>query len=265
MVPPCQVKPFLVGNKNDHNDALAIAEASRRPRASFVPVKTLDQQDIQSLQRIRQQQIKQRTAVSNQLRGLMAEYGIVMPVGLANLRRCVPEILEDQGDQLTEVSRRFIHRLYWDIKGLDQKIAQTESEVAGLLKDSEDYQRLLTIPGVGPNTAAEALAAIGDPAYFKNGRQLAAWIGLTPRQHASGETSYLRGISKRGNSSLRRLLIHGARSVMNYSANKEDRLSRWLNALSARANPCRVIVALANKLARIIWAVLAKKQAYCPA
>ncbi len=262
LIPPYQVKPFVVGNKNDHNDAIAIAEASFRPKATFVPVKTLEQQDIQSLQRIRERQMKQRTATANQLRGLMAEYGIVVPVGLHNLRKLVPDILENAEQPLTPVARTFIHRLYRELTHHDQQIEALEEELAALLKHNKDYQRLQTIPGIGPMIAATLIASVGDAHYFKNGRQMAAWAGLTPRQYASGEKSYHKGITKRGDRVLRKLLIHGARTVLNWCEKKNDKLSLWLKALSKRAHPCKVVVALANKLARIAWAILASQQPY---
>lgn len=262
LIPPYQVKPFVVGNKNDRNDAVAIAEAAFRPKASFVPVKTLAQQDIQSLQRIRERQMKQRTATANQLRGLMAEYGVVLPTGIRHLRHQVPEILENAEQPLTSVARQFIHRLYRELIHYDETIKTLEDELAALLKHNEDYHRLQTIPGIGPMVAATLVASVGDTHYFKNGRQMAAWAGLTPRQHASGEKSYHKGITKRGDRTLRRLLIHGARTVLNWCQNKHDKLSLWLKALSQRLHPCKVVVALANKLARIAWAVLAKRQPY---
>jgi transposase len=262
LIPPYQVKPFVVGNKNDANDAIAIAEASRRPKATFVPVKTLEQQDIQSLQRIRERLMKHRGAIANQLRGLLAEYGIVLPKGIHHLRSQVPLILEDAEQSLTVVAREFVHALYRELITHDEQINQYEQSLAALLETNEDYQRLQTIPGIGPVIAATLVAAVGDAHYFKNGRQMAAWIGLTPRQHASGEKSRMKGISKRGDRVLRRLLIHGARTVLNWCEKKTDKLSLWLKSLSSRAHPCKVIVALANKLARIAWSVLATKQPY---
>ncbi|MES9861931.1 MAG: IS110 family transposase [Candidatus Thiodiazotropha sp. LLP2] len=262
LIPPYQVKPFVIGNKNDHNDAIAIAEASRRPKASFVPVKSLEQQDLQSLQRIRERLIKHRTATGNQLRGLLAEYGVIIPKGLRYLRAQVPLILEDAEQPLTVVARDFINRLYRELVGHDKQIDEIEKELAALVEQSDDYQRLLTIPGVGPVVATTLLASVGDANCFKNGRQMAAWIGLTPRQHASGENSRMMGISKRGDRTLRKMLIHGARTVLNWCGPKTDKLSLWLKALSSRAHPCKVIVALANKLARIAWAVLATGKPY---
>lgn len=262
LIPPYQVKPFVVGNKNDHNDAIAIGEASRRPKASFVPVKTLEQQDIQSLQRVRERQVKHRTAISNQLRGLLAEYGVVMPAGIHKLRAQVPQILEDAEQTLTVVARQFINQLNNEFQALETRIAFTESELKALLKDNKDYNLLQTIPGVGPMTASAMIATVGDPNYFKNGRQMAAWIGLTPKQHASGEKSRMQGMSKRGDRHLRKLLIHGARTVLNWCKGKTDKLSLWLQSLQRRAHDCKVMVALANKMARIIWAVLKTQQPY---
>lgn len=262
LIPPYQVKPFVIGNKNDHNDAIAIAEASLRPKASFVPVKTLSQQDIQSLQRIRDRLIKHRTATANQLRGLMAEYGIVVPVGLATLRKKIPDIVEDADQPLTHVARKFVNGLYKELLTHDELIKETENERNALVQHNEAYHLLMTIPGIGPVIAATLLAAIGDAKYFKNGRQLAAWLGLTPKQHASGDNSVMKGISKRGNRTLRRLLIHGARTVMNWCKKKNDKLSMWIKDLSQRACASKVIVALANKLARIVWGVLNSNQPY---
>ncbi|MES9830609.1 MAG: IS110 family transposase [Candidatus Thiodiazotropha sp. DIVDIV] len=262
LVPPYQVKPFVLGNKNDHNDAIAIAEASRRTKASFVPVKSLEQQDLQSLQRIRERLMKHRTATGNQLRGLLAEYGIVLPKGLHYLRAQVTLILEDADQTLTTVARGFIHRLYRELVGHDKQISEIQTELSTLLVDNDDYKRLQTIPGIGPVVAATLLASVGDAHYFKNCRQMAAWIGLTPRQHASGEKSRMLGISKRGDRTLRKMLIHGARTVLNWFGSKTDKLSLWLKALSSRAHPCKVIVALANKLARVARAVLATDKAY---
>jgi transposase len=206
--------------------------------------------------------LKHRTAIGNQLRGLLAEYGIVLPKGLRYLRTKVPSILEDAEQPLTTVARSFVHRLYRELIDHDKQICQVEAEQSALVEQNDDYQRLLTIPGVGPVIARTLLASVGDANYFKNGRQMAAWIGLTPRQHASGEKSRMMGISKRGDRTLRKLLIHGARAVLNWCGPKTDKLSLWLKSLSSRAHSCKVIVALANKLARIAWAVLASGKPY---
>jgi len=187
LIPPYQVKPFVIGNKNDHNDAIAIIEASRRPKATFVPVKTLEQQDIQSLQRVRELQMKHRTATANQLRGLFAEYGIILPVGINHLRKEIPDILENAENSLTTVARRFIHRLYRELHSCDDNINELEQELSAILKHNKNYQLLQTIPGIGPMVAATLVASVGDANYFKNGRQMAAWAGLTPKQVARTE------------------------------------------------------------------------------
>lgn len=261
-IPAFMVKPFVVGNKNDRNDALAIAEASFRPSIRFIPVKPVEQQDIQSLQRIRERMIKVRTGDINQLRGLLAEYGEICPKTFAGLRKKLPFILEDADNELSTVARSFIQRVYQRLLQQNQDIKEVEEELNQLIKNREDYKRLCTIPGVGPIVAATILASINDANGFKNGRQLAAWIGLTPKLYASGDVERLGKISKRGNASLRKMLIHGARTVLNWCDRKQDKLSVWLKALKQRMTGCRAVVALANKLARIVWAVLANKTSY---
>ncbi len=204
LIPPHQVKPFVMGNKNDHNDAIAIAEASMRPKATVVAVKTLAQQDIQSLERIRERLIKARTALANQLRGLLAEYGVTIEKKVATLRSNIPLILEDAENALTPMSREFVNNLYEELLSLDREIASTERRSESLLVNNDDYKRLQTIPGIGPVTSRGIICVINDPRQFKNGRQMSAWVGLTPKQHASGEASRMGGISKRGNQGLRR-------------------------------------------------------------
>jgi len=262
LIPPHQVKPFVIGNKNDHNDAVAIAEASRRPRAKFVAVKSLEHQDIQSLERIRERLIKTRTALANQTRGLLAEYGINIKKSLKQLRSAIPQALEDADNQLTVISREFIQGLFDELKALDQRISDNENISAQRLKNNDDYQRLQTIPGIGPIISRGFICAINNVQQFKNGREMAAWIGLTPKQHASGDKSKMMGISRRGNQALRKQLIHGARSVVRWCEGKDDPLSLWLQKLLKTKHKNRVVVALANKLARIAWAILAKNENY---
>ena len=265
LIPPHQVKPFVVGNKNDHNDALAIAEASKRPKVTFVAVKTLDQQDLQSLSRIRDRLVKTRTALANQLRGLLAEYGVIIPKSLKALRENIPLALEDDSNQLTVISRGFVNDLYLELIELDEKVRLNEKQSAALLADNNDYKLLQTIPGIGPIVAASLVCAVSDAKQFKNGRQMAAWSGLTPKQHASGDSSRMGGISKRGNQSLRRQVIHGARSVVRHCEGKDDELSLWLKNLLKTKHKNKVTVALANKIVRMAWAILYKKEAYNPA
>ena len=262
LIPPFIVKPFVIGNKNDANDALAIAEASLRPNIRFVAVKSTEQQDIQSLQRINERMIKIRTGDVNQLRGLLAEYGVVVGLGIPTLLKAVPDILEDATNELTLAARSFILRIYRNIQRMSAQIDEVKTQLTDLIKDKAEYALLQSIPGIGPVTSAALMASVGDAGAFKNGRQLAAWIGLTPKQYASGETNRMGKISKRGNSTLRKYLIHGARTVLNWCEKKDDVLSCWLQKLKVRMNGCKAVVALANKLARIIWSVLISKQPF---
>lgn len=262
LIPPFIVKPFVIGNKNDANDALAIAEASLRPKIRFVSVKSTEQQDIQSLQRICERTIKTRTGDVNQVRGLLAEYGVVVDLGVNTLLNAIPEIIEDANNELTHTARSFIKRLSDNIKSLGKQLDELKNQLTELIKDKPEYKLLLSVPGVGPVIAASVMAAVGDANAFKNGRQLAAWIGLTPSQYASGETNRMGKITKRGNSTLRKYLIHGARTVLNWCDKKDDVLSHWLKKLKERMHGCKAVVALANKLARIIWSVLTTKQEF---
>ncbi len=262
LIPPHQVKPFVVGNKNDRNDAVAIAEASRRPRATFVQVKTLEQQDVQSLDRIRQRLIKSRTALANQIRGLLAECGIIFKTGISTLRSELPYVIEDADNDLTWVAREFIADLQHELFELDQRIKKVEVTATELLSQNAHYHLLLSIPGVGPAIARAMICSVNDARQFKNGRQMAAWVGVTPKQHASGEQSRMSGISKRGNQNLRRQLIHGARAVVSNCQSKDDPLSRWVQNLLLTKGKNTVCVALANKLTRIAWAVLKTGECY---
>jgi transposase len=262
LIPPHQVKPFVMGNKNDHNDAIAIAEASMRPKSTVVAVKTLAQQDIQCLERIRDRLIKERSALANQTRGLLAEYGVIIDKTVAALRLKIPLVLEDAENSLTPIAREFTHNLYEELLSIDRRIAATEKLSESLLVNNDDYRRLQTIPGIGPVTSRGIICAINDAKQFKNGRQMSAWVGLTPKQHASGEVTRMGGISKRGNRVLRRQFNHGARAVIRWCEEKDDALSMWLKKLLKTKPKCKVIVALANKLARIAWAVLAKGEEY---
>ncbi len=234
LIPPFAVKPFVIGNKNDHNDTIAIGEAYFRPRIRFVKVKTVEQQDIQSLTKIKDLLTKHKTALVNQLRGLLSEYGLVMPKTIPALYKAIPGFLEDAENELSPVSRAFIHRQFNNLIQTTEQIEGVKLELNELVKNKDDYQRLLTIPGIGPIIAATLMGAVSDPGSFKNGRQFAAWLGLTPSQYSSGEVNRMGGITKRGNSALRRLLIHGARSVLNWCDKKEDDLSCWLKNIKKR-------------------------------
>ena len=231
LMAPHYVKPYVKSNKNDYNDAEAICEAVQRPTMRFVPVKSLEQQDIQMIHRLRERLVKERTRLVNQTRGLLAEYGLVLPQGIAAVRRQLSEVLEDGENGLTELSREQFAELLNEICEADEKLKRYERRIEQLNQAHEVCQRLDEVMGIGPVTASALYAAAGAAREFKNGRHFSAWLGLVPRQHSSGGKNQLPGISKRGNAYLRTLLIHGARAVLRYCSHKTDRLSRWAQAL----------------------------------
>jgi len=265
LIAPQFVAPYRQGNKNDYNDAQAIAEAAQRPNMRFVSIKSIEQQDVQMLHRIRQRQVKQRTALTNQTRGMLAEYGIVMNKGKKAFKEALPEILEDANNQLTVISRALFSGLYEEFLELSNKIEAFEKSILHESKINTTCQRLHGILGVGPLTATALYAAVGDGKEFKNGRHFSAWCRLVPKQHSTGGKNNLLGISKRGNTYLRTLFIHGARAVLFHSVNKTDRFSRWANALKERAGFNKACVAIANKLARVAWVVMAREEEFNPA
>jgi transposase len=264
LMAPQFVKPYVKTNKNDAADAEAICEAVQRPSMRFVPIKTREQQAMLSLHRARQGFVKARTAQANQIRGLLAEFGLVIPVGMAHIHERVPEILEDAENQLPGSMRQLIDRLREHLKELDRQVKELEKQILALHRVNEESKRLEQIPGIGPITATALVASLGDARHFDNGRQVAAFLGLVPKQHSSGGKNVLLGISKRGDRYLRTLLIHGARSVV--SAQKKrvqkkqqqptERDESWLSRLLSRRHPNVAAVALANKNVRIVWAML---------
>ena len=258
LMPPQYVKPYVKTNKNDASDAEAICEAVTRPNMHFVPIKSTEQQAILSLHRIRQGYVKARTAQANQIRGLLAEFGLEIPQGIGYISKRVPDILEDASNELPGILRIEIQSLLEHLNELDTRADHCEKKIVAWHKQSETSKKLEAIPGIGPLTATALVASIGDAKNFKNGRQVAAWLGLVPRQHSSGGKQNLLGISKRGDIYLRTLLIHGARSVIYRSGQKENPTDRqsWLNQLTQRRNKNVAAVALANKNARIVWALL---------
>jgi transposase len=262
LIPAQHVKPLVRGNKNDYNDALAIAEALGRPGLRFVGLKSAAQQDIQALHRLRSRCVAERTALCNQLRGLLAEYGIVLPRGVASLRLGIPELLEDADNGLSALFRRLLAERYRQLQELEGHLATYTRELAHHSTANEACQRLQTIPGYGPVLASVFHGAVGDGAAYRRGRDVAASLGLVPRQHSSGGQARLLGISKRGDRYLRSLLVHGARSVVSRAAGKHDPLNLWITRLRERRGFNRAVVALANKLARIGWAVLARNTTY---
>lgn len=265
LIAPQYVKPYVKGNKNDYNDAEAIAEAAQRPSMRFVPIKSVEQQDVQNVHRQRERLKKARTALVNQVRGLLAEYGMVINKGVAAVRRDLPDILEDAENGLTPCSRTLFAEHLDELRAIDQRFAHCEERIKAVNKENEVCQRLDDVLGIGPITASAVYAAAGDGKDFVNGRHFSAWLGLVPGQHSSGGKAVLLGISKRGNTYLRTLFIHGARAVLRYSADKTDRFSRWAQSLLARRGHNKACVAVANKMARIAWVIMAKGETYRPA
>jgi transposase len=264
LIPPQHVKPFVQGNKNDYNDARAIAEAVNRPRMSFVAVKTEEEHDIQAVHRIRSQCLRDRTALSNSTRGLLGEYGISFSKGLAALRRRIPELLEDAENSLSFRFRNILARRYEQLVELDEHIVFYTKELELLSQQDDGCQRLQTIPGYGPIIASAFRSTIGDGQSYVCGRHAAASLGLVPKQWSSGGKNVLLGISKRGDRYLRTLLVQGARAVVLRAANRDDQLSRWINRLQERRGWHKTVVAVANKLARIGWAILRHNTNYEP-
>ncbi|MHB8347635.1 MAG: IS110 family RNA-guided transposase [Acidiferrobacterales bacterium] len=252
------VKPYVKSNKSDFLDAEAIAEAVTRPTMRFVPLKTLAQRDTQALHRVRQGLVAQRTMLVNQIRAFLLEYGIPVAKGISRIGTALPGLLEDAENGLTDRMRALLCELREALTGLDERIKCLSSEIEREARNDPACERLMTIPGVGPLTATALIAAIGDGKAFRSGRELAAFLGLVPRQYSTGGKPKLLGISKRGNTYVRTLLIHGARAVLRHSAGRTDRLGEWVVALDNRAHANVVAVALANKNARIAWAVLTK-------
>ena len=258
LMAPQFVKPYVKTNKNDVADAEAICEAVSRPNMRFVPIKNGEQQAVLSLHRARQGFVKARTAQANQIRGLLSEYGIILPQGISHIAKRVPQILEDGENDLPGVFRQLLFRLGEHLKELDRQVTELEAQIQLWHRESEASRRLAQIPGVGPITASALVASIGDAKAFKNGRQLAAWLGLVPRQHSSGGKPLLLGISKRGDTYLRTLLILGSRAVLRVAERQPGYQASWLARLLERRNSNVAAVALANKNARTVWALLAQ-------
>jgi len=265
LVPPHLVKGFARGNKNDAKDALAIAECALRPKLHPVQVKTIEQQEYQALLRYRSRQKQLQIAASNQARGLLAEFGLVFPKSAAAFKRAVPELLEDGDNDLTPVTRKIIYELYEEYMNLGRRIADLDKEVSAAVHAHPLMKCLTKLRGIGPITAMALFTSIGKARHFKNARMLPAWIGLVPRQHGTGGKIRLGPISKRGDQYLRILLIHGARTVLNWAKKRTDALSMWVKQLAARRGRHKAIVALANKTARIVWVALNKGIEHVPA
>lgn len=262
LIAPQFVKPYVKGNKHDAADAAAICEAASRPDMRFVAIKAAQAQAVLALHRVRDGFIKGRTAKANQLRGLLAEFGLVMPQGMVKLMK---EVIADEGNGLPVLMRDIAQRLLSHLLELDRQVQEIDNQVRQLSRQSDVCRRLEQVPGIGPITATALEATVGgNIGTFKNGRQLAAFLGLVPKQHSSGGKERLQGISKRGDGYVRRLLVHGARSVLRHTICKPERSSSWLAQLAARRNRNVACVAQANKTARIVWAMLAHEREFQP-
>ncbi|MEJ2753981.1 MAG: IS110 family transposase, partial [Chloroflexota bacterium] len=262
LISPQFVKPYVKSNKNDRNDAEAICEAVSRPTMRFVAIKSVAQQDRQALHRVRQRLIGQRTALINQIRGLLAEYGIVVARQPASLRRRLPEILEDAENDLSGQARALFAQLYDELRQLQRRINPVDEAIKAIAGEDEICRRLQAVEGVGPLTATALTAAVGDARAFKNGRQFAAYLGLVPRQYSSGDKLRLGSISKRGDTYLRTLLIHGARNVVRWAAHRDTPRASWIRSLVQRCGAQKAAVAVANKNARVLWVLMARGECY---
>lgn len=261
MMSPQFVKPYVKSNKNDRNDAEAIAEACTRPNMRFVATKTIAQQDMLAIHRARELSIKLRTAISNQIRGLLNEYGITLPQGISRIRK-LPEILDTHTEKLSSLTVELITKIREQFNFCDEQIKDYDSQLHHLAQNNDIHAEIQKVPGIGPITATAIVATIGDAKLFRNGREVAAWLGLVPRQHSSGNKTVLGGISKRGDRYIRKLLIQGARTVVKSCENKTDKLGLWVAKKKQQGGYNKASVALANKNARMIWAMMATGECY---
>jgi transposase len=262
LIPAQFVKPFLKSNKNDYLDAEAIAEAVQRPSMRFVPLKSEEQLDLQALHRVRDRLVSRQTSVINQLRAFLLERGITFRKGRLFLRKNMPAILEDAGCTLSPRMQFIIHGLWREWIAVENQIAEATAAIEQIAKQDEGCRRLVEVPGVGALVASAMVAAVGNGSAFARGREFSAWLGLVPKQYSTGGKAKLLGISKRGNQYLRRLFIHGSRSVLAHVRRETHPLGPWMNSLETRMHRNVAAVAVANKLARIAWAVLYSGQPY---
>ena len=263
LINPRFVKPFVKGSKNDAVDAEAIYEAALRPTMRFVPVKSIEQQDLQSLHRARDRVVCVRTALINHMRGLLAEYGVILPQGAWRFTTQATTAIEEA--ELSDLTREIFMDMLDQFNDLNRQLDKLDAHLVTICRTNEACRRLSKLPGVGPVIATALVAAVDDGQHFRSGRELAAWIGLVPRQYTTGGKPRLGGIGRRANHYLRRQMIHGARSVVMRLAKHDDRRSEWLKGLTARRGFNRTIVALANKTARIAWALLTRNEDYVAA
>lgn len=257
---PQFVKPYVKSNKNDSRDAEAICEAVQRPSMRFVGVKTIEQQDVLAIHRVRERLVKQRVSIANQIRGLLMEYGIVIAQGIAQVRKKLSVIIDDEENELSAMGRELFCDLREQLTAADDKVSEYDKKIEMLCRQNETCQRLTQLQGIGALTATALVATIGDAHVFKNGREMAAFIGLVPKQHSSGGKQVLLGISKRGDRYLRCLLIHGARAALTRGKHLPAKKAAWLKSLKERRGANKTIVALANKNARVMWAMMARQE-----
>ena len=262
LIPAQHVTPFVRGNKNDRNDALAIAEASKRPHIRFVPIKTEYQQEISSLHRIRERLLKQKTAASNQARGVLSEFGVTFETGKAAFICGMTALIKDEKYSL--LLRTMMAELLHEYNQLVKRIDSIDSHLTAFVQNNPYGAILLSIPGIGFIVASALIAAIDKGQMFKNPREFAVWLGITPQQYASGNSSYMGGITKRGDRYLRKQLIHGARAALNHHKNKTDQISLWAGRLLERKCYNKVVVAMVHRIARLVWILLQRKTLYTP-
>ncbi len=262
LMSPRFVRPYVKSNKNDARDAEAICEAVGRPSMRFVAIKSQAQQDMMALHRVRSLLIRERTALMNEMRGLLAEYGVVVAQGALALRRALATIVADHEARVSDLLREILSEMSERLRLFEERLRRYDLRITGLARADERAIRLMAVEGIGPLTATAMIAAVGDARQFHSGRELSAWLGLVPRQHSSGERTVLLGISKRGDRYLRTLLIHGARSTLRHVARKRDPRSRWVEKLKERRGSNIAAVALANKNARVVWALLTRAEEY---
>lgn len=263
LIPPQFVKPYVKSNKNDWRDAEAIAEAAGRPNMRFSTVKSVRQQEIQHTHRVRARILRSQTALSNEIRGILSEYGIVISCGRKALRE-IPAIIEKSPKQITADGKCIVTELLNEYWIGEARLAKLDKDIEGQVKAHPVCKRLMTIPGVGPTTASAIVAATPGAHMFKNGRQFSAWLGLVPKQLSTGGKPRLLGISKRGDAYIRQLLVHGARSVLKVAHKKKDRISTWATKMKQTKGWNKAAVAMANKNARIIWALMTSEQDFKP-
>lgn len=261
-ISPQHVKPFVQGNKNDKNDARAIVIASQQDGMPTVPIKTVEQQEMQLHHRYRESLVQDRTSLANRIRGYLREMGIFLALGLSQVRKVVPLLLEDASNELTGEMREIISSCHKKVLELDKEIERYKQKIEQFCNQNDQCGRLRQLPGVGPLTASIIYATVGNPLHFKNGRHFAAYLGLVPKEHSSGGKQCLMGISKRGNRYIRGLLIHGGRSVVKNSDKKSDYVSCWITRIKKERGYNKASVAVANKNARHLWAIMAYDDKY---